>query len=275
MAIAASLLSSLILVSICGIFAYNYVRLETIAKVEIGYRQTLYSLLFDVRYEEHIDLRLKKYRNAYEEITTLARKAGIDTPAFSTAPLDNQEEIVGGAYVASKNRSLIIVGNNTFLKLSIDEFKALVAHEIGHVVRSNFMKFSLMLYVYIQNLYAVGEAFAIACAAFLFLLPFGIFTVEIFLFLCLSTFGLYAVGTVLQLLYLHLSRKEEYRADRFAAKFLGSPEPMIVFLSKYHSSHDTGWIQKKLGIVGEYLTRTHPSNEKRIAQLRKLENKAA
>jgi len=167
-------------------------------------------------------------------------------PVYVTAnTLSNA--FASGFFPANK---VIVIGKSLTENLSKDEQFAILCHEQGHH-RANdllkfygFMAFALLCFV-------IGRHFFIQFMKYLFpAIDNG---------LVIGIFGSLYGAVFYCFLFSKLSHKAEYRADNFAAKYAGA-ENMIRALQNLNV------------LTGDLLVKgsiTHPSLEKRIANIRK------
>ena len=159
---------------------------------------------------------------------------------------ENNAYATGGLF-----RNLVVVGGGLVAGMSTMQLRAVLAHEIAHVVRRDMLKLVAAI---------VAGATCYATVLVHFVNPN----------LNLST----AVGPLLGMTYAAfaaplayivlpglVSRRLEYGADRLAAELLESPEQMIDALDRLCELRDVPRDKKSL---------THPTTDDRIDALRKL-----
>ena len=171
------------------------------------------------------------------------------------------------AYFSGFGKTKRIVLYDTLLKsLTADELAAVLGHELGHfklhhITKRLFvmipMEFVVMFILYkMANLPSLYTAFGfrdITVAGFQFI---GIF-------LASMLWG--SVSEIVTPVSNIFSRKQEYQADAFSAKVLGTPEPLITGLIKLNSENLSELIPPKLYVFWNY---SHPTLIERIEHLR-------
>lgn len=220
-----------------------------------------------------------KEKLVYETIEQLARREGIrmpevwvywdDTPnAFATGP--------------GRNHSMVAVSSGLVTNLSDDEVRAVLAHEMGHVVNGDMVATTLLQGLMNTFVYFLASMIARLVAS--------------------STsregemnYGIYfLVDMVLQILFSILamlvimwhSRRREFSADAYAAKVYGAA-PMIGALQKIDAIARQVPVQSEESVLAPkdalatlkihgrsnglmHLFASHPPVEERIAALRRL-----
>ena len=171
------------------------------------------------------------------------------------------------AYFSGFGKTKRIVLYDTLLKsLTADELAAVLGHELGHfklhhITKRLFvmipMEFVVMFILYkmanLPNLYTAFGFRDITVAGFQFI---GIF-------LASMLWG--SVSEIVTPVSNIFSRKQEYQADAFSAKVLGTPEPLITGLIKLNSENLSELIPPKLYVFWNY---SHPTLIERIEHLR-------
>ena len=171
------------------------------------------------------------------------------------------------AYFSGFGKTKRIVLYDTLLKsLTADELAAVLGHELGHfklhhITKRLFvmipMEFVVMFILYkMANLPSLYTAFGfrdITVAGFQFI---GIF-------LASMLWG--SVSEIVTPVSNIFSRKQEYQADAFSTKVLGTPEPLITGLIKLNSENLSELIPPKLYVFWNY---SHPTLIERIEHLR-------
>lgn len=149
----------------------------------------------------------------------------------------------GGAF-----RHLIIIGGGILEKMAVPEMKAIVAHEVAHVVHKDVLR---ML-------------------PYLMLATIGYFALHLFYIGPLFNDGRFVVGCGLVGGYVGIffllipqffQRRAEYRADELAVKLLGDRQSLIDGLLRLAELNNMN-----LDVVGML----HPSMNQRIAAIRKV-----
>ncbi len=161
------------------------------------------------------------------------------------------------AGLTSKTRK-ILVTQALLDRCTEEELRAIVAHELGHLKHHDVLRRAIAaLLVTIGVYYLISS---IQSMPFSKTLPIGTW------FFVWVLLGAPLIGALVGI----LSRRQEFAADSFAAKLVGSPEVMILALRKIHSE---GGIPSTFGRFHRYFL-GHPSLVDREAALRKLESPA-
>jgi heat shock protein HtpX len=166
-------------------------------------------------------------------------------------------------------RNTILITEGLLKSITVDELKAVLAHELGHLYNKDsvilvaiiFGSFATRVCMWIYGVYAaIVAAFGKnasksehgAIASLLLLVPMLIFLPIILI----NWIG----STLLNLSLLFMGRKYEYRADKFAAN-LGYQAGLISFLEKSQAI-----TEPDNSVVGRVFA-THPVPIKRIGRL--------
>ena len=155
-------------------------------------------------------------------------------------PLFGNETLTAGIIGILPRLRFILITRGLLAVLDIDELKAVVAHEMGHVRRFHILIYLLFFICYSLLAYAFHDVI------FLFLLRQDTFlswalatdTLQLTLFSIAYTVPI-LILLVLYFRYVfgYFMRNSERQADLFALKLLGSPYALISSLQKiaYHS----------------------------------------
>ncbi len=221
-----------------------------------------------VRYKENArPIDKNAYRYAYslfEEICVTARNANRKLPQNINLYVI-KSNVVNAA--ATGHHTVIVTSALLNLldqgALSPQQFKAALAHELGHighsdtclslgiVVSSGLLQLVLCLYIFIIRMIAMLFALLSPTLAAIFIVVFG--RSVTFVFDCWSSLGILLTNAT--------SRKDEFAADDFAGK-CGYAEPLCSFLLALDPSD-------KRGNFLSVLTETHPATPDRVDALRK------
>ena len=158
-------------------------------------------------------------------------------------------EMVNAFAMGGVFRHLIVIGGGILQKMAVPEIKAVVAHEIAHVVHKDVLR--LLPYMALAT---VGH-FA---THMLYVGP--LFNEGRFVVGCILVGGYVAVFFLL--IPQYFMRRAEYRADELAVKLLGDREPLIEGLLK---------IAEFNGMDLDLTGVSHPSMNQRIAAIRQIE----
>jgi STE24 endopeptidase len=147
-------------------------------------------------------------------------------------------------------------------KHTVPELNAVLAHEIGHAKKGHIWKSLLAGQASLFCFFFLASWFVVQPALFT---AFGVTHVSYYVGLVTFALSLRPLGIVVSILSCYLSRRYEFEADRFAAKAVGSPEPLISALKKLSKDNLANLTPHPL-LVG--LQFTHPPVLQRIAALR-------
>lgn len=179
------------------------------------------------------------------------------------------------AFALGHNRVVVMI--KSLAEFDPDEMKALLAHELGHIIHRDT--------TYSMTQYAISTAYAWIFHIFnlgIFLLTFiynilrfiPIINWIAFLFILITLFiqvFVYILNFILDFFLLLLipfgSRRQEYRADRYAYE-LGYGKPMLSVLEKFRRYGDTYGLKSQL-------ISSHPPHYKRIHKIEELIEKSA
>ena len=203
-----------------------------------------------------------------DTVAAQARKAGIPMPEVAIY----QGEPNAFATGPSKNNSLVAVSTGLLQSMTRQEVEAVLAHEVAHVANGDMVTLTLIQgvvntfviflarvvgYVVDQALRGKDEENAGPGMAYM-----------VTVVVCDLLFGILA-----SIIVMYFSRQREFRADRGAARILGSAQPMIGALQRL-GGMAPGALPKDMaasGISGGgvmSLFSSHPPLEDRIAALR-------
>ena len=157
-------------------------------------------------------------------------------------------EMVNAFATGGVFRHLIVIGGGILEKMAVPEIKAIVAHEIAHVVRKDVLRMLPLL----------------------MLATVGYFALHLFYVTSLFHEGRFLVGCTLVCGYVgiffvwipqYFIRRSEYRADELAVKLLGDRQPLIEGLLKFAKLND---------MHPDSGGGSHPSMNQRIAAIRQV-----
>jgi len=202
-----------------------------------------------------------------DTVARQARAAGIPMPEVAIYEGAPNAFATG----ATKNAALVAVSTGLLQSMQQDEIEAVLAHEVAHVANGDMVTLTLIQGV--VNTFVIFLARVVAYAVDQFVRrdedeargPGIAFTITSVV--CDLLFGLLA-----SIIVAWFSRQREYRADRGAARIMGTPRPMIAALRRL-GGLDHADLPKNLaasGIAGGgvlALFSSHPSCEDRIAAL--------
>ena len=171
---------------------------------------------------------------------------------------------------AFKNSALVAVSTGLLQSMNKEEVEAVLGHEIAHVANGDMVTMTLIQGV--VNTFVVFLARVVGA-----IVDRTVFRTErgtgpgfyITVLVCEILFGLIA-----SMIVAWFSRQREFRADRGAATYLGSPTPMVNALRRLGGVAEEASLPagiKTLGITDKTgimaLFSTHPPIEERIAAL--------
>lgn len=229
--------------------------------------------------------RLSRRRapEVYRRLDRLSQRMGVDVPPLLVAALGTPNALsIGGA-----RRGAIVLDYDLFSLLTIDELEGILAHELAHL--ESYHTFVNTIVLTAVRIVVVGLVFLLLFPVVLFLTGldraaawfagrpgerhFGLaalfqLTVQLFVSVVLS---------LLTLLFLAHSRRQEFAADRRAAEATGNPLALARALSKIHRATRTrGGLRSLLYIHDERTEQrsrwlsTHPPVDDRIDRLLEL-----
>ena len=171
---------------------------------------------------------------------------------------------------ATKNASLVAVSTGLLQSMTHDEVEAVLAHEVAHIANGDMVTLTLIQGV--VNTFVIFLARVVAYAVDQFLRRDGEERGPGIAFTITSVVCDLLFGLVASIIVAWFSRQREYRADRGAARIMGTPRPMIAALQRLGGIAHAD-LPKNLaaaGIAGGgvlALFSSHPSCEDRIAAL--------
>jgi heat shock protein HtpX len=171
---------------------------------------------------------------------------------------------------AFKNSAMVAVSTGLLQTMNKEEVEAVLGHEVAHVANGDMV--TMMLIQGVVNTFVVFLSRVVGS-----IVDRAVFKTErgtgpgyfVTVIVCQIVFGLVA-----SIIVAWFSRQREFRADRGAAQFLGSPTPMVNALRRLGGVGEeaalpngirTLGITDKAGLMG--LFSTHPPIEERIAAL--------
>ncbi|MEX5744861.1 protease HtpX [Massilia sp. X63] len=200
-------------------------------------------------------------------VAAQAQRAGIAMPEVAVYEGEPNAFATG----ATRNASLVAVSTGLLASMTQDEVEAVLAHEVAHIANGDMVTLTLIQGV--VNTFVIFLARVVAYAVDSFLRkdeesssgPGIAYTITAIV--CDILFGVLA-----SIIVAWFSRQREYRADRGAARIMGTPRPMIDALARL-GGFAPGALPKNMaaaGIAGGgvmSLFSSHPSCEERIAAL--------
>ncbi|MBN2333743.1 MAG: M48 family metallopeptidase [Deltaproteobacteria bacterium] len=190
-------------------------------------------------------------------------------------PLDNVFIIDGSRRSSKANAFFTGFGKHRRIALfdtlvgqhTAEELVAILAHEIGHYRKKHLLKNLLLSIAHIGIMFYLLQQFISRPSLFAaFYLDHLSIYAGVVLFAILYT----PVEFFLALGLQHLSRKDEYEADAFAAQTCGNPEPLIAALKKLAAGNLVNLTPHPFYVLLHY---SHPPLLKRIDALRSTNNR--
>ena len=200
-----------------------------------------------------------------ETVRRLATSAGIGMPEVAIYEGEPNAFATG----AFKNSALVAVSTGLLQSMNKEEVEAVLGHEVAHVANGDMVTLTLIQGV--VNTFVVFLSRVVGT-----IVDRAVFKTErgtgpgyfITVIVCQIVFGILA-----SIVVAWFSRQREFRADAGAAKYLGTPVPMVNALRRLGGlepgalpqSIQASGITDKAGIMA--LFSTHPPIEQRIAAL--------
>ena len=241
----------------------------------VGYRLGTVRLVASLRANE---LPRERAPELYRRLDRLSTEMRLARPAILVANLGAANALsVGGP-----RKGIVVVDQSLLRLLTVDEFEAILAHELAHMES----------YDTFVNTLVLTTARTLVGFVFVLLLPFVLLLSGIersaawFVgrperrpglttwFRRAVTVALGVVMGVFTLLFLAYSRRQEYAADRRAADVTGKPAALARALSKIHRANDPRpgllsllYVHHDRTEEEHPLLSTHPPLEERIQRL--------
>ncbi|CAG0968190.1 heat shock protein HtpX [Burkholderiales bacterium] len=200
-----------------------------------------------------------------ETVRRLATKAGIGMPEVAIY----EGEANAFATGAFKNSALVAVSTGLLQSMNKEEVEAVLGHEVAHIANGDMVTMTLIQGV--VNTFVVFLSRIVGT-----IVDRAVFKTDrgtgpgyfVTVMVCQIVFGILA-----SMIVAWFSRHREFRADRGAAAYLGSPTPMVNALrrlgglepGKLPQAIQAFGITDRAGIMA--LFSTHPPIEHRIAAL--------
>jgi Zn-dependent protease with chaperone function len=146
-----------------------------------------------------------KHPHVHAIIHDVAREYGFSAPTVGIIPDRNPTAFTYGLL---RSNARIVLTDGIFEFLTEDETRAVVAHELGHIVNRDFLVMTVAGML-VQMLYQVYAAFIRAKPSS------GSKKGNNLVFVAIAAYVFYTIGIYV---LLYLSRTREYLADRFAAE---------------------------------------------------------
>lgn len=208
-----------------------------------------------------------QYRWLVESVHRLSRRAGLTVPP--EVGVYPSPEVNAFATGPSRNRSLVAVSDGLLASMSQDEIEGVLGHEVAHIANGDMVTMTLIQGVVNAFTMFVSRAISFAIAQNVEEEKRSMvqFAVTMLLDIVLGLLG--------YLVVCWFSRQREFRADKGAAQFCGSPQKMVLALKRLAElqgysigSHKSALDSTKIsGSSRGFIFSTHPPLESRIAAL--------
>jgi heat shock protein HtpX len=198
-------------------------------------------------------------------VRRLSEKAGVGMPEVAVYEGEPNAFATG----AFRDSSLVAVSTGLLHSMTREEVEAVLAHEVAHVANGDMVTLTLIQGV--VNTFVVFLSRVVG-----YVVDRAVFRTErgvgpgyfITVIVCQIVFGILA-----SIIVAWFSRQREFRADAGAARFMGTPRPMVKALSRLGglepgalpTAFQSSGIFDKAGFMA--LFSTHPPIEARIAAL--------
>ena len=240
----------------------------------------------------------EEYSALTEVVNDLAKKAGINKIAYIGI---QPEEVNAFAFGFLPSKSVVAIGEGLLKRMNLDELRAVIGHEIGHIASRDCLASTMVGTVKLTVddgilkplqwlLSAFGFGFLVGSAVTfprtlvgvavkLGLMIIGLYILAIYTAMKIGT---WALRKLVEFLECWLSRRREYKADRVGSLLAGQ-ESMISALQALRTISGTGNLQlvsdpfaafkfinfKQLHSSREWtwLSDTHPPMRRRIEAL--------
>lgn len=210
-------------------------------------------------------------------VAELSQKAGIKTPEVGIFPSYQSNAFATGW---NKNAALVAVSSGLLERMSQDEVKAVLAHEIGHVANGDMVTLALVQGV----VNAFVMFFARIAGDFIDRTVFGREDGEapgIAFFVITMVLDI-VFGILASTIVLWFSRQREYRADEAGAKLAGKQAMISALLRLKAESEMPEQMPREMqafaiaegqhqGFSLAALFHTHPSIDQRVEALQRLD----
>lgn len=155
-------------------------------------------------------------------IRVVCEKNNIKIPRLRIIDDANPTAFCYGSY---PNNARVVVSEGIFKYLDIEEQKAVIAHELGHIVNKDF----IIMTIAVTLLQVLYEAYYIFLRRRRYSSGSGGKKGDITPLIGVISYVLYIIGSYL---VLYLSRTREYLADRFSAMHTNNPDALSLALVK-------------------------------------------
>ena len=201
-----------------------------------------------------------------EKIEDLARKTGYEVRSISVMDASKRSSRLNAFFSGFGRFKQIVLFDTLIEKLTADETAAVLAHEIGHARHRDVLKNFLLS--------AVQTAFYLALLTYFlssgdFSRSFGFSDIHLGFAMILFGILMEPLGIILGIPLSAISRRAEYRADRFSAETTGK-EPMTNALKVLAKENFSNLTPHPLVVMTSY---SHPPISDRISAISSVEIK--
>lgn len=206
-----------------------------------------------------------------DKISTILNKIGFKNGGLFVMD-ESKRSSHSNAYFYGFGKTKQIVLYDTLIKsLTNDELVSVLGHELGHFKLKHITKRLLILlpfeFILLFVLYTLAHFVSLYTGfGFLQISEQNVLSVQ-FIGLFLSIICYSSISELFSPIINFSSRKDEYQADAYACKILGSSQDLISALVKLNSDNLHELLPSKIYVVWNY---SHPSLVERITALKKL-----
>ena len=204
-----------------------------------------------------------KNKELESKIFALAKKAGFSIKNILQMDASKRSSHSNAFFTGFGKNRRIVLYDTLLQKHSDEEILAILAHEIGHYKRKHihksiiFMVILTFIFFYIAG-FLINTNFVYNALGFEKTVFTGLFIISIILS---------PLGIIIKPIFLYLSRKHEYEADKFALLLINDKETIINTLIKLHKDNLAYPLPHPLYVKLHY---SHPPLIKRIEYLKFL-----
>lgn len=206
-----------------------------------------------------------------DTVKKLSDRAGIGMPEVAVYDGEPNAFATG----AFKNSALVAVSTGLLQSMTKEEVEAVLAHEVAHVANGDMVTLTLIQGV--VNTFVVFLSRIVGYAVDRALSRGGDSSGQGPGYMITVIVSQIVFGIVASMIVAWFSRHREFRADAGAAKFMGTPQPMVKALARLGGIEPSS-LSKSMASLGinnkpgfAALFSTHPPIEDRIAALRSMQ----
>lgn len=207
-----------------------------------------------------------RHRVVYQMVVNVATEHNIKTPEVGIYQLDQPNAFATGA---SKNSALVAVSTGLLDLMDDDEVRAVVGHEMAHVLNGDMVSMTLLQWV--LNAFVIFFSHVLSNIVASLVDEKTSWLVRLGIHLLFNI----VLSMLASMILMSFSRRREYHADAGAAQMMHTPTPMISALRKLDTAFTTHKHQLKnnatanMMIFGELrgMFRSHPTVEQRVEAL--------